>query len=214
MTYREFGQSGLVRRHLAVAAGAMFSIGNPRVRSVGTMVGAMAAATPDTDLAMLLGIQDADVVVLTAGGESRRPALSWLDPVADGELLTGISVPLREGSQSVYRRFPRIGQPIAAVAARADVDSESFDVLIGCLGVAPVWIAIPRVVVDKGAIDRAVVDRLFWTAVAARTAAVATLDASADYRAHLAGVLVARAVAELANLASPAAAGSTEVFPA
>lgn len=197
VTYREFGQSPVARRHFPVATAAMFTIGNPRVRSVGTLAGAIAARRPDTDVGVLLGGHHADTLEIDAHGERRRPVRSWLDHGQDGALITGVAIPLPGDDLFVYQRFPRIGQPLATVAARAEAGADRFDVLVGCLGGAPVPIEVPSVLAAGGEVDRASVDMLVAESLGRPSDVVATLDASAEYRAHLAAVLVVRSVAEL-----------------
>jgi carbon-monoxide dehydrogenase medium subunit len=208
VTYREFGQSAVARRHLPVASAAMFDIGNPRVRSVGTLVGAIAARRPDTDVAILLGGQDASTVESGEAGERRRPVRSWLDHPDDSALITGLAIPLPADDRFVYRRFPRIGQPSAAVAARAGRDAEHLSVLIGCLGGPPVHLDVPRSLAERGEVDRVRLDALVAASLQPGSV-VATLDATIEYRSHLAAVLVARSVAALTgDLTAGAGEGS------
>lgn len=194
LTYREFGRSPVIRELLPVAARNVFNIGNPRVRSVGTIIGALSTRSTDIDMALLLGIHDAELVHLSVDGLATSPVLSWLESGEAVRLITEVRVPLRSDARVVYRRFPRIGQPAAAVAARLDPSGDVIRLIIGCTGMPPATIQVPiDMAADSGGRPAgpcaAIADL-----VASRAQAADALYTSGEYRLHLAGVLASRAV--------------------
>lgn len=203
VTYRDFGLSPLARQHLPTATAAMFSIGNPRVRSVGTIVGALARRDPDTDVAVLLGAHGAEIVEYGDGGEMRRAVRDWLDRPADGALITGVDVPLLGADLVSYHRFPRIGHPLAAVAARGEPGGRQLRLLVGCFGVAPVSLDVPRDIAPGGGVDRGLLDALVADAVRTGPISVETAEASSEYRRHLVAVLAARCISDVVTALHP-----------
>jgi len=197
LTYREFGRSPVIRELLPVAARNVFNIGNPRVRSVGTVIGALSSRSTDIDMALLLGIHDAELVHLSADGLATSPVLSWLESGEAVRLITEVRVPLRSDARVVYRRFPRIGQPAAAVAARLDPSGDVIRLIIGCTGMPPVTIQVSTDMAADSAGDPAGSSTAIADLVGSRAHAADALYTSGEYRLHLAGVLASRAVAAL-----------------
>jgi carbon-monoxide dehydrogenase medium subunit len=126
ITLSELEHSELVRRHFPVIETTMLTLANVRVRNVATVGGNLAHADPHLDLPpvwMALGA----TAELTAQSGSRSMSLEELllgyyeTALADGELITGLRVPLRPSWRCGYTKvttravhdWPALGLSIA-----------------------------------------------------------------------------------------------------
>ena len=173
------------RPALAALADCALGVGDLQVRNRGTVGGSVAHADPASDLPAVLLALDASFVVRSADGERTVPASEFfLGPfttaLGAGELLTEVAVPLpAAGSGSAYESFehPASGFALAGAAALALPD--------GRRGVAVTGVSAKPLRVEVGD---------------GPEAALAGIDvfgdhfASEEYRRHLAGVLIGRAL--------------------
>ncbi len=188
-------------------------VGHVAVRNRGTVGGNLAHADPAANLPPVMLALDAEVVARGSGGDRSISAANFfLGPhrtaLAPAELLTEVRLPLPpEGAGSAFIEVSRRdrGWGIAGAAAVVALDREGgiSDARIGLSGVGPTAVrARPAEEVVIGERPSAEL----WKAAAG--AAAAALDAppsdvhaSGRYRRHLAGVLVARALAAAADRA-------------
>lgn len=194
--HRDIETSAVIREHVPVLAETAAHVGDPQVRHRGTIGGSIAHSDPASDLPATALALDATLVARGPGGEREIPVSEFfqgfletaLEPT---ELLTEIRVPKRTGLGWSFQKFNRRAQDWAIVgvaAARADDDGSAGVALVN-MGSTPV-----RAV--------AVEQALAQGASAADAAAVADegldppadLNASSEYRRHLARVLVRRAL--------------------
>ena len=128
---------------LAYAAGV---VGNPRVRSVATVGGALAHGDPRQDLPPVLVSLDAMVTLSGPGGERILPAAGLATGfmetcVAPDELITAVVIPVTKGQRACYFRFtpqsvadyPTVG--VAACVSLA-ADGTIADAKVALAGVA------------------------------------------------------------------------------
>ncbi|MDE2943950.1 MAG: xanthine dehydrogenase family protein subunit M [Gemmatimonadota bacterium] len=194
------GGSGLLAQ---VAEG----IGDPQVRHRGTLGGSVAHADPASDLPAALLALDAEVTLAGRGGTRSVAAADFfvgpfMSAAADGEIVTGVRVPTREGWGSAYRKFQRRAQDWAIVGVAAVVnwtDSGIAGAAIGLTNMGGTPLRAPGVEAAlTGASEKAQI-----LAAASRVSELETPpadeNASSEYRVHLAQVLIARAVAEAAG---------------
>ncbi|HLQ60813.1 MAG TPA: xanthine dehydrogenase family protein subunit M [Candidatus Acidoferrales bacterium] len=158
-TMAELARSSDVRRlHPALAAAAE-QIGNPRVRAVATVGGALAHADPRQDLPPVLLALGAAVTVQGPAGTRSVPLAGFFrslmeTALADGELVTSVSVPPpAPGQRECYLRFNPGSVddfPTVGVAARAVLDESGAisDLAVALGGVAPVPILIREAPTD------------------------------------------------------------------
>ena len=194
------GGSGLLAK---VAEG----IGDPQVRHRGTLGGSVAHADPASDLPAALLALDAEVTL--AGRDGTRSVAAadffvgpFMSAAADGEIVTGVRVPTREGWGSAYRKFQRRAQDWAIVGVAAVVnwtDSGIAGAAIGLTNMGGTPLRAPGVESAlTGASEKAQI-----LAAASKVSELETPpadeNASSEYRVHLAQVLIARAVAEAAG---------------
>ena len=99
------------------------SLGSWQVRNRGTIGGNMAHGAPTADTAVPLLALDAEVLTWSPLGKNRIPAASfWLGAgktvLHTGEIITGVEIPLKQGSSSAYTKLgPRRAMDIAIVSA-------------------------------------------------------------------------------------------------
>jgi carbon-monoxide dehydrogenase medium subunit len=131
-TVAEIAASALVRRlhpSLALAAG---QVGNPRVRAVATLGGALAHADPRQDLPPVLLALGAHITTQGPRGRRSLPMDGFFrslmeTELEDGELLTELTIPQpAPGQRELYLRFTPASQddyPTVGVAVRAELDA-------------------------------------------------------------------------------------------
>lgn len=198
---------GALTRHAALAGDATLAkrcslistaaahIGDPQVRHRGTIGGAVAHADPASDFGMALLTLDAELVVQGPDGERTVPAAGFfLGPystvLGQQELLVEIRVPVIE--QAVYLKHSRRAQDWATVGVAAARVNGSVHVGLAGMGGTPL---------RATAVEQALADGAS-PAEAAGHAAEGTeppsdVAGSSEYRAHLAQVLVRRALEQL-----------------
>ena len=185
--------SDVLRELVPLLAHAAGEVGDPQVRHRGTIGGSIAHADPASDLPAVLLALGATVAVRGASGERSIPIddffLGFLESaLAPDEVLTELVVPAAPGAGWSFQKFNRRAQDwavvgVAAVAGRG----------IGLVNMAatPVRAAGTEAALRSGA----------PAADAAGRAdegldPPSDLNASADFRRHLARVLVRRALEE------------------
>jgi carbon-monoxide dehydrogenase medium subunit len=207
-THADVAGSDLVRTHAGVLHDAVVLVADSQVRHRGTIGGAVAHADPAGDYGAPLLALDAEMVITGPSGSRTVAAADFFEDlfataVGEDELLTGIRIPSHEGWGSAYEKFVRMQQQwsIVAVAATTRVDGGNLaDVKIGLtnMGSVPLRAASVEAALRGGP---ATVEAV--TAAAAHAAdgtnPPSDLNGSADYRRHLATVLVRRAVLRAAG---------------
>jgi carbon-monoxide dehydrogenase medium subunit len=168
-------------------------VGDPQVRHRGTIGGSVAHGDPASDLPAALIASRATMVARGPGGERTIAAddffTGFLETALGPEdLLTEIRVPKAAGAAWSFQKFNRRAQDWAVVGV-ALVRNGSAGVGLVNMGPRPLRAAAAEAALDGGA----------SAAEAAEVAADGTeptddLNATADYRRHLARVLVGRAV--------------------
>jgi aerobic carbon-monoxide dehydrogenase medium subunit len=193
---------------LSVAAG---TIADPQVRNRGTIGGSLVHGDPASDLPAVMLITEASVR-LQGAQDTRSVAAADLfqnyleTAVAPDEVLTEVNVPVLEGWGFGYQKFNRRSEDWAMVAVSAVVkasDGQCEDARIGLTNMGSVPLR-------AGAVEEALRGQSLSPesiAQAAEQAAEGTdppadLNASADYKRHLARVLTRRALEQAAGLAS------------
>jgi carbon-monoxide dehydrogenase medium subunit len=205
VTLREMGRHPAVRAAAPAVAAAAASVGNPRIRAVATLGGALAHADPRQDLPPALAACGAVAEIAGPDGIRRVPvaelATGFLETVlAPDELLTAVIVPAGGRRHSVYLRytpgsvadFPTVGAAAAAVWPEVGDRPVSVSLVLG--GVASTPLVIPEASELAGAADPQ--EHVAAVAAAARSRAEPVSDrlGSAAYKREMAAVWAARAL--------------------
>lgn len=203
--------SPVVAQRLPLMREALRWVGHLPTRSRGTVGGSIAHADPSAELPAIFLALDGEAVAVGANGRRTIGAEAFfqsffttaLEPV---ELLAEVRFrAMPAGTGHAVEEFARRKGDFAIVGIAATVakqGSRAGDVRVVAFGASatPVRLRAAEAALSGRDIDRAALDR---AADAARGEVdpVADNNASAEYRRHLTGVLVARAVARAAGVA-------------
>jgi len=190
----------LVQEHCPVLSYAAGLIGDPQVRHRGTIGGSLAHADPAGDVPAVLTALDAEVVIRGPEGERTVPVGEFVTGVFDTvlgpqDVLTEIRVPKLGPAGWSYLKFTRRAQDWATVGVTAIVRSNgSVDgsaIVFTNMGPKPVRATAAELALKTpGDIEAAAEASLEGTDPPTDT------QGSAEYRRHLAKVLVRRALQE------------------
>jgi carbon-monoxide dehydrogenase medium subunit len=197
-------------RGLGLVSTAAGTIADQQVRNRGTVVGSLAHGDPASDLPAVVLAAEGSVIAQGPGGTREIAARDLFQDylttaVAPGEILTDLRVPALEGYGHGYQKFNRRAEDWAMVAVAALVqrapDGTCADVRIGLTNMA----STPR---RASAAEEALRGRPLDAesiASAAEQAAEGTdppadLNATAEYKRHLARVLCRRALLQAAGI--------------
>jgi len=193
--HAELVRDPLLAQHCALIGEAAAGIGDPQVRHRGTIGGSIAHGDPASDLGTIVVTLDAELVARGPSGERTIPAADFFagmfeTALARQEVLTEIRVP--KVPAGVYLKVERRAQDWATVAvAAARVDGR---VQVGLTSMGPTPLRARSV-------EEAVAGGASPADAAARTAdgtsPPSDVSGSGEYRAHLAQVLVRRALEQL-----------------
>jgi aerobic carbon-monoxide dehydrogenase medium subunit len=206
---------GALTTHHQVATGgyglvsaAAATIADQQVRNMGTIGGTLAHGDPASDLPAVLLAYEGSVIIRGSGGDREVAAGDLFEDflttaVGEGEILTEVRLPKLEGYGYGYQKFNRRQEDWAMVAVSALVkkaaDGTCEDVRIGLthMGSVPLRAtAAEQALRGQGLTPESI-------AAAAEHAAEGTeppsdLNASQDYKRHLARVLTRRALEQAA----------------
>jgi carbon-monoxide dehydrogenase medium subunit len=198
---------------LGIVASAASLIADQQVRNRGTIGGSIAHGDPASDLPTVLLALDGRVTIMSGGGTTREVAAPDVfqdyltTAVGPGEILTEIHLPAMEGWGHGYQKFNRRAEDWAMVGVVALVkkagDGSCEDVRIGLthMGSTPLRATAAENALRGQGLDAQSI------ANAAEQAAEGTdppgdLNATPDYKRHLAQVLTRRALSEAAGVSS------------
>ncbi|MFM7534865.1 MAG: FAD binding domain-containing protein [Acidimicrobiales bacterium] len=192
--HHDVEHSGLLAEVCPLLAHAAGHVGDPQVRHRGTIGGSIAHADPASDLPATVLALGGTLVARSARGERTIAASDFFtgfleSALAPDELLTEVRVPKLAGAGWGFQKFNRRAQDWAIVGVAAWKQNGSSGVALVNMGSTPVFAA-------------QVVSALQGGASAAEAAELAAADAepqgdlnaSPEYRAHLAKVLTRRAL--------------------
>jgi len=196
--HHDVEQHPLVRQHVPLMSAAAGEVGDPQVRHRGTLGGSLAHGDPASDLPAVVLALRGTMVVRGSAGERVIAADDFFEDfletaLADDEIITEVRLPKTNGAGWSFEKFQRRAQDWAIVGVAA-VGGESPGVALVNMGSTPVRADAVEAALRAGA----------STADAAAAAAdgiepPSDLNASAEFRRHLARVLVGRALATVAD---------------
>ena len=191
-------QGGLKLLHQAIT-----EVADPQIRHRGTLGGALVHADPAGDCGAPILALDAELVVAGQGGERTVPAAEFFQDlfetsVGEDELLTHIRIPKYDGWGTHYEKFVRVAHQWPIVAVAAAVKSEGGTISEARIGLVNMGSTPLRATATEQALvgQPATADgvREACELAADGTNPPSDLNGDADYRRHLAKVLVRRAV--------------------
>jgi aerobic carbon-monoxide dehydrogenase medium subunit len=196
--HRDLETSELLAEQCSPLRTVAAEVGDNQVRHRGTIGGSVAHGDPASDLPALLLALDATLVVQGPGGERAVGApgfcVGFLETcLAPDELLTEIRVPKLPGAGFSYQKFQRRAQDWAIVGAMA-VRNGGTRVALVNMGSTPLRAAGVEEALAAGATVAEAAER-----AAEDTEPPADLNATPEYREHLARVLVRRALEAAAD---------------
>ncbi|MBV8946724.1 MAG: xanthine dehydrogenase family protein subunit M [Solirubrobacterales bacterium] len=186
------------------------TIADPQVRNRGTIGGSLAHGDPASDLPAVMLICEASVTLQGAGGQQRSVSANDLfqdyleTAVEPTEVLTEIRMPAYDGWGFAYQKFNRRSEDWAMVAVSALVKKNGDtieDARIGLTNMASVPLRA-HAVEEALRGQPGTADSIARAAeqAAEGTDPPADLNASSDYKRHLARVMCRRALEEAAGL--------------
>ena len=193
--HRDLETSDLLAAQCGVLRAVAAQVGDNQVRHRGTIGGSVAHGDPASDLPAALLALDATFVVRGSGGERTVAAADFFvgfleTGLAPDELLTEIRVPKTGATGFAYQKFNRRAQDWATVGAVA-VRNGSPRVALVNMGSTPLRAAAVEAALAAGASPAEAAEH-----AAEGTEPPSDLNASPEFHAHLARVLVRRALTE------------------
>ena len=201
--HHDVANDPLVQEHCPIVSQAAGMIGDPQVRHRGTIGGSIAHGDAASDLPTVLVALDAEIAVRGSEGERTIPAGDFFQgffetALGPQDVVTEIRVPKLGTAGWSYQKFTRRAQDwatvgVAAVTRRDDGTIAEAAIALTNMGPTPI-----RASAVEGALAGASVDSLASAAELADegTSPPSDTNATAEYRRHLACVLVRRAVEE------------------
>jgi aerobic carbon-monoxide dehydrogenase medium subunit len=189
---------------LGLASKAASTIADPQVRYRGTLGGSLAHGDPASDMPAVLLAAEGSVTIRGAAGSRDVAAADLFEDflttaVGDGEILTEVRLPALEGYGFGYEKFNRRKEDWAMVAVCALVkkaaDGTCEDVRIGLthMGSTPLRATAAEQALRGQPLDASRIGSAAEQA-AEGTDPPADLNATSEYKQHLARVLCRRAL--------------------
>jgi carbon-monoxide dehydrogenase medium subunit len=195
---------------LGIASTAAATIADQQVRNRGTIGGTLAHGDPASDMPAILLALEGSVTVVGAQGSRTIAAADLFEDylttsIGEDEIITEVHLPALEGYGHGYQKFNRRQEDWAMVAVGATVkkasDGSCEDVRVGLTHMASVPLratAVEDALRGKGLDAQSIAQAAEQAAEG--TSPPADLNATADYKRHLARVLCRRALEEAAGV--------------
>jgi aerobic carbon-monoxide dehydrogenase medium subunit len=194
---------------LGLASAAAATIADQQVRNRGTIGGSLAHGDTAADMPAVLLACEGEVTARGSGGERTIPAAELVrdyltTALEPDEVLTEVRLPGMDGYGFAYEKFNRRVEDWAMVGVCALVrkapDGSCEDVRIGLthMGATPLRASAAEEALRGGPLDAGAIERAAEQA-AEGTSPPADLNATADYKRHLARVLTRRALGAAAG---------------
>ncbi|HET9727800.1 MAG TPA: xanthine dehydrogenase family protein subunit M [Acidimicrobiia bacterium] len=195
--HRDLETSDVLAKECAVLRAVAGQVGDNQVRHRGTIGGSVAHGDPASDLPAALLALDATFVARGPSGERTIHASEFFQgfletALAPDELLTELRVPKTGANGFGFEKFNRRAQDYAIVGAVAARVHGNVHVALVNMGSTPL-----RAHAVENALRQGESPEAASREAAAHTEPPSDLNASPEYRAHLAQVLVRRALEAL-----------------
>jgi carbon-monoxide dehydrogenase medium subunit len=191
--HRDLETSDVLAAHCAPLRTVASEVGDNQVRHRGTIGGSVSHGDPASDLPALLLALDATFVVQGPGGERTVAAAEFFrgfleTALEPDELMTEIRVPKSRVAGFSYQKFQRRAQDWAIVGAMAVRNGDARVALVN-MGSTPLRAVAVEEALAGGASMAEAAER-----AAEGTEPSGDINATPEYREHLARVLVRRAL--------------------
>ena len=191
--HRDLETSDVLAQECGVLRAVAAEVGDNQVRHRGTLGGSAAHGDPASDLPAVLLALEATFVVRGPSGERTVPASEFFQgfletALAPDELLTEIRVPKSGSSGFSYQKFNRRAQDWAIVGAMAVRNGETRVALVNMGGTPLRAFAVEEALAGGASVEQAAEH------AAEGTEPPGDINATPEYREHLARVLVRRAL--------------------
>jgi aerobic carbon-monoxide dehydrogenase medium subunit len=192
--HHDVANAGVLKESCGLVSYTAGLIGDPQVRHRGTIGGSVAHGDPASDLPTVLLALDAELVVRGPGGERTVAAANFFEglfqtALGPQDVLTEIRVPKLAGAGWAYEKFNRRAQDWATVGVAAVRQNGSAQVALTNMGSTPVRATAVEEAIASGSDVAAAAER-----AGEGTSPPSDTHGSAEYRKHLASVLVRRAL--------------------
>jgi carbon-monoxide dehydrogenase medium subunit len=192
--HMDIERSGLLEEHIPLLAHAASHVGDPPVRHRGTLGGSIAHADPASDLPATTLALGATYVAQGPNGTREIAAADFYEgfltsTLAPDEMLTEIRVPKTTGAGWGFQKFNRRAQDWAIVGVAAWRRNGDAGVALVNMGSTPILATSVASALAGGASIADAAEQ-----AAAEADPQADLNASVEYRIHLAKVLTRRAL--------------------
>ena len=204
VTQAEVLESALLADKCPILGACASLIADPQVRNCGTMGGNVANGDPGNDMPAVMMALAASYVLSGPSGERTVAARDFYEAAyftarQDGELLTGIRIPLPSaGHGHAYEKLKRKVGDYATAATAVILTMEggrcaSAAISLTNLGQTPLYAQAASEALTGGPVDA---DAIATAATLAKgiTEPVADMRGSVEYKTAMAGVMTARAI--------------------
>jgi carbon-monoxide dehydrogenase medium subunit len=186
--------SPILAEHVPLLAHAAGFVGDPQVRHRGTLGGTIAHADPASDLPAVTLALGATYVAQGPNGKREIAAADFYEGfltsvLAPDEMLTEIRVPKMQGAGWGFEKFTRRAQDWATVGVAAWRRNGDAGVALVNMGSTPILATSVTAALSGGASVSDAAEQ-----AVAEAEPQADLNASVEYRTHLAKVLTRRAL--------------------
>lgn len=197
--HRDIETSDLLHQHAPLLAHAASHVGDPQVRHRGTIGGSIAHADPASDLPATTLALGATYVAQGPNGTREIEAGNFYQgfltsSLAPDEMLTEIRIPKMQGAGWSFQKFNRRAQDWAIVGVAAWRRNGDSGVALVNMGSTPILATSVSSALAGGASIADAAEQ-----AGAEADPQADLNASVEYRQHLAKVLVRRALTEASS---------------
>ncbi len=196
--HHDVEHSDVLAEHVPLLAAAAGEVGDPQVRHRGTLAGSLAHGDPASDLPAVVLALGGTIVARGPGGERTIPASEFFEgfletALAPDEVITEVRVRKTNGAGWAFEKFNRRAQDWAIVGVAA-VTGDQPGVALVNMGSVPVRAAAVEARLRDGASAEDAAE-----AAAEGTDPPSDLNATPDFRRHLARVLTRRALTRAAQ---------------
>jgi carbon-monoxide dehydrogenase medium subunit len=190
--------NALLQETVPILSAAAHEVGDPQVRHRGTLAGSLAHGDPASDLPAVVLALGGTIVARGPSGERTIPATDFFvdfleTALSPDEVITEVRVPKTNGAGWAFQKFNRRAQDWAIVGVAAVGGSNPGVALVNMASTPVRAKAVESALASGASPDEAA------AAAAEGTDPPSDLNASTEYRRHLARVLVGRALSTVAE---------------